>query len=114
VPEVETQGLELEERGEDELFADEDGMFDGKDEEADEPEAGEEDAPGKTVVPWMGRAEPHKCPACGARILMDRMTKACVVMGTRPVVRTGDGAYQDREMKCMHCMENFIARGDAE
>jgi len=113
---METQGLELEERGgEDAIFAEEEGMFDGQDDDGhDEAESAEEAASGKRIVPWLGRAEPHTCPACGARILMDRMTKACVVMGTRPVVRTENCAYQDREMKCMHCMENFIARGEAE
>lgn len=65
---------------------------------------------GRAVVEWLGPVEPHACPECGWRLLLDRRTKACVVQSTRAQVRDQTGAYRDREMKCLHCDASFVAR----
>jgi len=72
-------------------------------------EAKKEEKP-KPIIDWKGPADLHECPKCGARVLQDRMTKACVVLTTRQLAREGDLLIQDREMLCLRCQMLFIAR----
>jgi hypothetical protein len=49
------------------------------------------------------------CP-CGAVLLQDRLTPACRVTRTMPVVRDGEQSYRDRYMSCLRCGRSFVAR----
>ena len=63
---------------------------------------------GKRIVQWPGKAFPVTCPNpdCGAVVLLDNSTQACVVTTTRDEV---DGII-DRDMQCRFCGCMFIAR----
>ena len=47
---------------------------------------------------------------CGAVLLQDRLTPACRVTRTMPVVRDGEQSYRDRYMSCLRCGRSFVAR----
>lgn len=64
----------------------------------------------KKTVTWIGRAIPTRCPYCGATVLQDRLTKACVVIHTRKLVEIDDIIVRYREMKCIRCERMFTAR----
>jgi len=51
-----------------------------------------------------------KCPHCGRRRLMDRLTQACEVVKTYPEQRTETCIQRDRKMLCRACRGQFTAR----
>ena len=60
-------------------------------------EAGTEEAEGD-VSPYLGNRTP--CPHCGAILLQDRTTQACIVTRTMPERLDEKGAYTDRYLVC--------------
>ena len=62
------------------------------------------------VVVWLGPVVPHTCPKCGAMLLQDRSSKACIVTSTRRAVTENGRKFIDRNMKCQHCRSPFTAR----
>jgi hypothetical protein len=60
---------------------------------------------------YLGNRTP--CPHCGAILLQDRSTQACVVMRTMPEKADATGVYVDRYMVCKSVMcggKSFLAR----